>query len=86
MRKSSLFRCYRFPGYRPVQVEMDEARPKALIIHLQRRQKKVYVPVAGEPGNHIMITPTGRCGICPAATVSFTSALRFVVSIAKAAA
>ena len=86
MRKSSLFSCYRFPGYRPVRVEMDEAWPKVLIIHLQRRQKKAYAPVADETRNHIMITPTGRCGTCPAETVSFISASRFVVSIAKAAA
>jgi hypothetical protein len=78
--------AYRFPGYRPVRVEMDEAWPKVLIIHLQRRQKKVYAPVADEPRNHIMITATGRCGTCPVETELFTSALRFVVSVAETAA
>lgn len=64
-----LLDAYTFPGFRPLAVVKGKfGDNKARIIHLKRRQKKLFAAVAGLLARTSMTGKPGWSGICLAAT------------------
>lgn len=72
-KKKRLWDTYRFPGYKPSPTVMGVfGDPHALVITLERREKKQHV-VAVEPYTEASMTGRdAKSGICPVETSAST--------------
>jgi hypothetical protein len=69
-----LYDLYRFPGFIPEpRIRGVFGDPRAVVVTLRRRRKKLYVPCADKCIGHVTTNDVGVPGISLVATNGFTS-------------
>jgi len=86
-KPKGLLDAYRFPGFRPkARLRGVFGDPKARVVTLARRSKKLCAVFVGERTGSSTTAPGGRFAICPAATCASISISKCVVCSAGVAA